>query len=208
MGASDRAVRFYVRALDLSGVLVAVRGDAEAPAYLGLVKGHGADTRRIGKNVRTVNVLWCVGPAQAEALAAGAIAQFDHVGARSRGAWFSMTAGEAIESVQAAADQLGLAIKEHSEVEAAAALAVARIEQTFEDLRRRGELKSVNKAYQQYRLAARAQGRGTINYAMWIENYKMGLIREVAVTSRTLDRRAFGFLQIKSDKRPCHCRKI
>jgi hypothetical protein len=65
------------------------------------------------------------------------------------------------------------------------ALAVAaRVEAEIARMQRAGELKSVNQAYRDYRLAAAARGERVMRYADWMSEYKAKLVREIAANLR------------------------
>jgi hypothetical protein len=68
----------------------------------------------------------------------------------------------------------------------AAMAAAARVDAEIARMQRTGALKSVNKSYRDYRLAAAARGERTLPYAAWLRRYKAGLVREIAATLRSL----------------------
>lgn len=201
MGGRDRAVKLYVRALDLSGVYLATRvaaGEADSAGGCPTHVGHGADpagrVRRLGENVRLHRLFWCATASQAELLCERVRADLALFGPPERGGWFAVDVRTAAESTARAADELGVTTQSRDEVDAAAAKAVAQIEQKFAELQRTGGLKTINKAYREYRLERQAAGETVMLYAGYLENYKLRMIRAVAETSRTLDARAFGNL--------------
>jgi hypothetical protein len=65
-----------------------------------------------------------------------------------------------------------------------AMIIAARVDTEVDALHRAGGLKSVNASYRDYRLAASARGERVLPYARWLEQYKAGLVREIAANLR------------------------
>ena len=76
---------------------------------------------------------------------------------------------EAARRVMAMADEMGLELRSEAEVRKLAETAAARVEATFEDTRRRGEIR----AYRQKRLEKAAGGRGIVYYMQWVKLQKV-----------------------------------
>ena len=62
------------------------------------------------------------------------------------------------DAIAAAAKQLNVALRSHGDVCAEALSAIGRVEEEIAKLQRAGGLKSVNKSYRDYRIAASARG--------------------------------------------------
>ena len=90
------------------------------------------------------------------------------------------------DAVLTAAKRLGLRLRSDAEIEQQAAGVVARLEQEFVAQQRTGALKSVNRGYRDYRLAASARGEKVLRYAHWMERYKAKLVRQIAQNLRSL----------------------
>ena len=90
------------------------------------------------------------------------------------------------DGVLNAARRLGLRLRSDAEIEQEAAAVIARLEQEFAAQQRAGALRSVNRGYRDYRLAATARGEKILRYAQWIERYKAKLVRDVAQTLRAI----------------------
>lgn len=65
-----------------------------------------------------------------------------------------------------------------------ALLVAARVDGELERMQRTGALKSVNRSYRDYRLAASARGERVLPYAAWMICYKANLVREIAANLR------------------------
>jgi hypothetical protein len=61
---------------------------------------------------------------------------------------------------------------------------IARVEEEIENLKRAGQMKSVNQSYRAHRLEASARGEKAAPYADWFNNYKANLVRELAAALR------------------------
>jgi hypothetical protein len=85
-----------------------------------------------------------------------------------------------------AAERRRIDIWSDDEITAQAMYAIARIEAELARLRASGDLRSINKSYQAYRLEAAARGERVVPYAQWMLGYKESLVRELAATLRYL----------------------
>jgi hypothetical protein len=94
------------------------------------------------------------------------------------------TAGELSAGVQGAAKRLRVALYSDNEIFADADRIIARVEEEIENLKRAGQLKSVNQSYRAYRLEASARGEKAAPYAEWFNKYKANLVRELAAALR------------------------
>jgi hypothetical protein len=121
---------------------------------------------------------WCRRAVDAERVAAAAAAR--------------MRRGEvqalpfACESITRAAKRLNIALQTEQELLDEAAAVIARIDGEIERMQQRGELKSVNKSYQSYRIDASARGERVMRYVDWMRDYKAGVVRKLAATLRYL----------------------
>lgn len=87
-------------------------------------------------------------------------------------------------AVQGAAKRLRVALYSDDEIFADADRTIARVEEEIENLKRAGQLKSVNQSYRAYRLEASARGEKAAAYAEWFNKYKANLVRELAAALR------------------------
>jgi hypothetical protein len=90
------------------------------------------------------------------------------------------------KSIAAAANALNVTLYTDEEVTQAALAAAARIDSEVERMQRSGELRSVNKSYQSYRIEASARGERVMRYQDWMRRYKEDLLRKLAATLRYL----------------------
>jgi hypothetical protein len=92
---------------------------------------------------------------------------------------------DAGRAVVSAAKRLGIVLRSDNEIADEASAVIARLEDEIAAQQRRGELKSVNRAYRDYRLAASARSEKVMRYAQWMERYKAKLAREIAQNLRS-----------------------
>lgn len=102
----------------------------------------------------------------------------------------SETAADAVsyagEAVLRAARQRHIELHTDDAIAVHAASAIARIDAELEQLRRAGDLRSVNKSYQTYRLDAASRGERVTPYGQWMLSYRENLVRQLAATLRFL----------------------
>jgi type III secretion system FlhB-like substrate exporter len=125
---------------------------------------------------------WCRRASDAECVAAAAAVRLGRHApdVSADAAWH---AGEAIAR---AAKRRNVDLVPDQDIIEQAAAVIARIDDELEQLRQSGELRSVNKSYQTYRLEAAARGKRVVPYAQWMLGYKEGLVRKLAETLRYL----------------------
>jgi hypothetical protein len=125
---------------------------------------------------------WCRRASDAECVAAAAAARLRRPAPNvaTDAAWH---AGEAITR---AAKRRNVDLLPDQDIIDQAAAVIARIDDELEQLRQSGELRSVNKSYQAYRLEAAARGERVVPYAQWMLGYKEALVRKLAETLRYL----------------------
>jgi hypothetical protein len=87
-------------------------------------------------------------------------------------------------AVESAARRLGVPLYSDTDIAADAERTIGRVEEEIENLKRAGELKSVNQSYRAYRLQASARGEKAAPYANWLNQYKANLVRELAAALR------------------------
>jgi hypothetical protein len=95
-------------------------------------------------------------------------------------------ADQLCRAVVAMAKRLGIALRSDDGIAREAAAVIARLEQEITTQQRAGALKSVNRGYRDYRLAASARGEKVLRYTDWMARYKAKLVREVAQNLRAL----------------------
>jgi hypothetical protein len=135
---------------------------------------------------------WCRRPGDAERVVATASQHLrrrdsrdpDNSPAPPRG---SQAADESLHlAVATAARVLNVELYSDEEIVPAAMAAAERIDSEVERMQRRGELRSVNKSYQTYRLEATARGEKVMRYQDWMRQYKENLLCKLAATLRQL----------------------
>jgi hypothetical protein len=89
-------------------------------------------------------------------------------------------------SVLAAAKQLRIALQTDQEILAEAMNVAARVDAEIRELQESGGLKSLNKAYRNYRLEACARGEHAMRYDGWMRKYRENLVRQIASTLRLI----------------------
>ena len=130
---------------------------------------------------------WCRRTGDADRVAAAAAARLPRLAARHGGdvdgnQWLQLVD----DAIAAAAKQLNVALRNHGEVCAEALAAVRRVDEEITKLQRVGGLKSVNKSYREYRIAATARGERIMRYADWMSKYRDKLVRELAAAMRAI----------------------
>jgi hypothetical protein len=133
---------------------------------------------------------WCRRAADAERIATAAAARMRRCEAQAATESLqdesSETLASACYAIVRAAKRLNIALQTEQEMIDEAAAVIARIDGEIERMQQRGELKSVNKSYQAYRIDASARGERVVRYADWMRDYKAGLVRKLAATLRYL----------------------
>jgi hypothetical protein len=123
---------------------------------------------------------WCPRAFEAASIAAAAAARL-----RNR----ETCDGAALSACQAvvrAAKQRKVELHSDDVILAQATAVIARIDDELERLRQSGDLRPVNKSYQQYRRDAATNGQRVVPYAQWMLGYKEELVRKLAATLRYL----------------------
>jgi hypothetical protein len=168
--ASEALVTVYREGLGLAAVVL-VAGEIGARLI------WSAEERMIDAGEAVHARWWCKSAQQAEWLAEAAVraAQRSHADAARR----------LDQAVLNAAKRLGITLRSDEEVAREALAAVARLDQEIAAQQRAGGLKSVNRGYRDYRLAASARGEKVLRYAQWMERYKAKLVRDIAHNLRS-----------------------
>jgi hypothetical protein len=96
----------------------------------------------------------------------------------------SEVSADAGEVVLRAAKQRHVELHTDSDIAAHAESAIARIDAELGQLRQSGDLRSVNKSYQVYRLDAASRGERVTPYAQWMLSYRENLVRQLAASLR------------------------
>jgi hypothetical protein len=126
---------------------------------------------------------WCRSAQQAEWLTEAAARAARRSGADPVPRHVASHLGRAVLN---AAKRLGITLCTDEDIARDAAAVIARLEQEIAAQQRAGALKSVNRGYRDYRLAARARGEKVLRYAEWMERYKAKLVRDIAHNLRSL----------------------
>jgi len=167
-------VAAYRQGLALASVVVI----ADAATVRVAARRPGEAAAGAGETV--LQCFWCRRAAHAEAIVGAARSA-------RRGAKDPADAlARVCASVVAAAKRLAVPLHSDAEIVAEAMSAAARLDDEMQRQMRAGELKAINRAYRDYRLAARANGEKCSPYAQWIERYKANLMREIAANLRQL----------------------
>jgi hypothetical protein len=87
-------------------------------------------------------------------------------------------------AIESAAKRFRVVLYSDEEICADAEGIIGRVEEKIENLKRGGEMKSVNQSYRAHRLAATARGEKAAPYADWLNKYTADLVRELAATLR------------------------
>jgi hypothetical protein len=131
---------------------------------------------------------WCRRAADAERVVSAAGLRMRRLESRASGgssprgldAKDSHSRSLASDAVLAAARRRRVLLQSDEEVTAEAAVVVERVDAEVERMRQSGELRSVNREYRDYRLAATARGERVMRYGEWMRKYKDDLVREAA----------------------------
>ena len=171
-----RLVAAYRQGLGLAAIVVTDGPDGIRVA----VEAPEAENQPAAANIQVR--WWCRRAGDAADIVAAATARLRRC-ASEAGADPSRDAADAVAR---AARQRNIDLFSDEEIEAHATTAIARVDTELEQLRSRGELRSVNKSYQAYRLEAAARGDRVVTYAQWMLSYKENLMRQLAATLRFL----------------------
>jgi hypothetical protein len=175
--ARARLVAAYRRGLGLAAIAVIA-----GPDGVRIVAGEQAEDEKIAATESLQARWWCRRLSDADAIAAAANARLRRRTPETAGA-ATTSAGEAIAR---AATQRSADLHSDEDILAHATGAIARIDAELEQLRSAGDLRSVNKSYQTYRLEAASRGERVTPYAQWMLSYKESLVRQLAATLRYL----------------------
>jgi len=124
---------------------------------------------------------WCRRIDDAERVAAAATMRMQR---RQAGESASADASFVAETIARAANKLGVALVLEEAIADEATAIVTRVDLEIARLQRTGELRSVNKAYQEYRVETSARGERVMRYRDWMNKYRENLIRQLAATLR------------------------
>jgi hypothetical protein len=172
-----RLVAAYRQGLGLAAIAVIA-----SPHGVRIAAGAEAEDEKITAPESAQKRWWCRRANDADDIAAAATARL-----RRRNA---QTAADAVsyagETVVRAAKQRNVDLYSDDDILAHATNAIARIDAELEQLRHSGDLRSVNKSYQTYRLDAVARRERVVPYAQWMLGYKENLVRQLAASLRFL----------------------
>jgi hypothetical protein len=184
----DSLVAAYREGLGLAWI--AIVGDAASPRIAVMEPGDADPDAETDVWIRW----WCRGAADARRVAAAAARRMRALESRQSGV--SSLPGQAAEDSRAlslahdvalaAAQRLNVLLQSDGEIADEAALVAARVDAETEKLHQRGELKSVNRVYRNYRLDATARGERIVRYAEWMRKYKENLVRQTAIALREM----------------------
>jgi hypothetical protein len=132
---------------------------------------------------------WCRRTADAARVADAATTRLQRRGSQDDVGGLPPNAGAASANdlraaIEGAAKRLRIALYSDDDIEAEADAVIARVAEEIDNLKRSGQLKSVNQSYRAYRLAASARSERAASYAVWFNKYKANLVRELAAALR------------------------
>ncbi len=132
---------------------------------------------------------WCRRAAEAERLAAAAMARWRRHESRTDARPAASAAShdspaDIAVAVENAAQRLAIVVYSDHDISREAEGIIARVEDEIEKLRQVGEMKTVNRGYRSYRMQASARGQKVLPYAEWLNKYKQNLVRELATALR------------------------
>jgi hypothetical protein len=166
-GLPDSLLAAYREGLGLTAVTLIASGDgARLVAAAADAPIENAETVHAG--------WWCKSAQQAEWL----------VDAVVRAGPPNADAAQLGRTVLRAAKRLGIKLRSDEDIATEAIPVIARLEQEIAAQQRAGALKSVNRAYRDYRLGASARGEKVLRYAEWMARYKAKLMRDIAQNLR------------------------
>lgn len=154
---------------------VAVMGATAAIRIIAVERGEPS-ALPAGEEIATL--WWCRSLRHAQSLAAAARRSRRRIGEESS------DVARACAAIVRAASRLGIVLQSDEQISAEALQVVARLDDEILQQKQAGVLRSVNKAYREYRLDATARGEPTLRYAQWMDRYKEQLIRQIAETLR------------------------
>jgi hypothetical protein len=174
----------YREGLGLAAIVVIQKG---AETRIAVIREGGASA---GSGPDTVMARWwCRYATDAERVAAAATARSRRRESqdelpRSPPSVSAAAADDVSAAVQGVAKRLRVALYSDDEICMNADTIIVRVEEEIENLKRGGQLKSVNQSYRAYRLEASARGEKAAPYAEWFNKYKANLVRELAAALR------------------------
>jgi hypothetical protein len=182
VNARDRAERARLVAAYRQGLGLAAIAVIAGPDGVRIAAGAKAEDEKIAATESLQARWWCRRLGDADAVAAAANASL------RRHAPETLAAARdfASEAIVRTSRRRALDLHTNDEILAHAVNAIARIDAELEQLRSCGDLRTVNKSYQTYRLEAAARGERVVPYAQWMLGYKENLVRQLAATLRFL----------------------
>lgn len=94
-----------------------------------------------------------------------------------------LSAEDAARRVEVAAERAGIRLTAHSTMMQRAAGAVVLIEQRIRGMQAKGDLKSLNVEYQDYRLRRKETGGNAPPYWRWLHTKKLEMVKAVALAA-------------------------
>lgn len=187
MRDAETALQLYIEALDLAAICLFLR---PATGLLRLCASADparrlVDMRRDG-GADAVLMLWAQGPRQARAVVDRALEQLRAARAVRPGHWLAADAETVESEIISAATVEGVRLTTPQGIREHAASVIARVDTVFADLKARGELRALNRAYREHRTNACDKRSKVRTYAQWMTDYRMNILREVALTEKIL----------------------
>lgn len=171
------------------GLGLAAIGAIREGAGVRIVAIAEADANPALRPQGAIALWWCRHAKDAERVAVAATARLRRRESQDDGAGSpSVVSAPLLDdlcaAVEGAAKRLRINLYADDEICADADGIIARVEEEIENLKRAGQLKSVNQSYRAYRLEASTRGEKAAPYAEWFNKYKANLVRELAAALR------------------------
>jgi hypothetical protein len=98
----------------------------------------------------------------------------------SAGGWLGIEPALAARAIEIVADRLGVWLASDVHIQEHAEAGVCTVEIEVERMKRSGELRDVNRAYREQRIAREATGRKIQPYGVWFANWRLAMIKVAA----------------------------
>jgi hypothetical protein len=177
-------VTAYYEGLGLPAIAIVEDGAGPRIAVIGAPQAQAASGPPAAAALRW----WCRRAADADRVAASAARALRHQSKDGVARPFpdapTCAPHDLSAAIEGAARRLRIALYSDDDIAMDAERIISRVEAEIENLKRAGQLKSVNQSYRAHRLQALARGEKAVPYADWFNQYKANLVRELAAALR------------------------